>query len=65
MQASYWHLNAMTTAGLAHSIVGMVFRLQFGSFFSRCGFPKIMGTFWGVPIIRITIYWGPYWGSLF
>ncbi|CAE7183377.1 unnamed protein product [Symbiodinium pilosum] len=23
-KASYWHLNAMTTAGLAHSIVGMV-----------------------------------------
>ena len=32
-------------------------------------FPKIRGTFLGVPIIRITIYWGsilgsPYFGKL-
>ena len=28
------------------------------------GFPKIMGTFLGVPIIRIIVYWGLYWGPL-
>ena len=30
------------------------------------GFPKIRGTFLGVPIIRIiTDYWGLYWVPLF
>ena len=28
------------------------------------GFPKIRGTFWGVPIIRIILYWGLFWGPL-
>ena len=27
------------------------------------GFPKIRGTFLGVPIIRNIVYWGLYWGS--
>ena len=27
-----------------------------------CIFPKIRGTFLGVPIIRITVFWGLYWG---
>ena len=26
------------------------------------GFPKIRGTFLGVPIIRTIVFWGPYWG---
>ena len=26
------------------------------------GFPKIRGTIWGVPIIRIIVFWGLYWG---
>ena len=26
------------------------------------GFPRIMGTFLVVPIIRIMVYWGLYWG---
>ena len=26
------------------------------------GFPKIRGTCLGVPIIRIIVYWGLYWG---
>ena len=25
-------------------------------------FPKIRGAILGVPIIRIIVYWGPYWG---
>ena len=29
------------------------------------GFPKIRGTFLEVPIIRIGILWGLYWGPLF
>ena len=28
------------------------------------GFPKIRGTFWGVPIIRTIVFRGPYWGPL-
>ena len=28
------------------------------------GFPKIRGTIMGVPIIRIIVYWGLYWGAL-
>ena len=28
------------------------------------GFPKIRGTFLGVLIIRIIVYWGLYWGPL-
>ena len=28
------------------------------------GLPKIRGTFWGVPIIRTTVFRGPYWGPL-
>ena len=28
------------------------------------GFPKVRGTFFGVPIMRITIFWGLYWGPL-
>ena len=28
------------------------------------GFPKIMGTFLGVPITRIIVYLGPSWGPL-
>ena len=27
-------------------------------------FPEIKGTFLGVPIIRTTIFWGLYWGTL-
>ena len=27
--------------------------------------PKIRGTLLGVPIIRMIIFWGPYWGPLF
>ena len=27
-------------------------------------FPKIRGTFSGVPIVRIIVYWGLYWGPL-
>ena len=27
------------------------------------GFPKIMGTFLGVPIIRTTVFWGLDWGA--
>ena len=30
----------------------------------KWGFPKIMGTILGVPIIRIIVFWGLYWGSL-
>ena len=26
------------------------------------GFPKIRGTFLGVPIVRIIVFWGLYWG---
>ena len=29
------------------------------------GFPKIRGTFLGVPIIRTIVYWGLYWGTLY
>ena len=29
------------------------------------GFPKIWGTFLGVPIMRIVLNWGLYWGPLF
>ena len=28
------------------------------------GFPKSRGTLLGLPIIRITIFWGLYWGPL-
>ena len=28
------------------------------------GFPKIRGTFLGVPIIRTIVYWGLDWGTL-
>ena len=28
------------------------------------GCPKIRGTFLGVPIIRIIVFWGLYWGPL-
>ena len=28
------------------------------------GFPKIRGTFLGVPRIRTIVYWGLYWGPL-
>ena len=27
------------------------------------GFPKIRGTLLGVPIIRIIVHWGRYWGN--
>ena len=27
-------------------------------------FPKIRGTFLGVPIIRTIVYWGLFWGPL-
>ena len=27
------------------------------------GFPKIRGTFLGVPIISTIVFWGLYWGS--
>ena len=30
--------------------------------YSIWGFPKFRGTFLGVPIIRIIVYWGLYWG---
>ena len=28
------------------------------------GFPKIRGTFLGVPTIRTIVFWGLYWGPL-
>ena len=28
------------------------------------GSPKLGNPFWGVPIIRIIVYWGLYWGPL-
>ena len=28
------------------------------------GFPKIRGTFLGIPIIRIVVFWGLDWGPL-
>ena len=28
------------------------------------GFPKIRGTLLGVPIVRIIVHWGLYWGPL-
>ena len=31
----------------------------------KWGFPKIRGTFLGVPMIRIIVYWGLQWGPLF
>ena len=27
-------------------------------------FPKIRGTIWGVPILRIIVFWGLHWGPL-
>ena len=30
----------------------------------KWGFPKIRGTFLGVPIIRTIVYWDLYWGPL-
>ena len=32
---------------------------------AKRGFPKIMGTFLGVPIIRTTVFWGLFWGCLY
>ena len=29
----------------------------------KMGSPKIRSTFLGVPIIRITVFWGLYWGT--
>ena len=44
-------LKRETVAGLsAHSLIW--------------GFPKIRGTLLGVPIIRIIVFWGLYWGPL-
>ena len=31
----------------------------------KWGFPKIRGTFLGVPIIRTMVFWGLYWGSTY
>ena len=31
-------------------------------FIAHIGFPKIRGTLLGVPIIRIKVFWGLYWG---
>ena len=31
---------------------------------TEVGFPKIRGTLLGVPIIRILVFWGLYWGPL-
>ena len=31
----------------------------------KWGFPKVRGTILGVPIIKLRIFWGPYWGPLF
>ena len=33
-------------------------------YISIWGFPKIMGTLLGVPIIRVIVFWGLYWGPL-
>ena len=32
---------------------------------AKRGFPKIRGTFLGVPIIRTIVFWGLYWGPPF
>ena len=42
--------------------LGAVPRFQVG--YLR-GFPKIRGTFLGVPIMRTIVYWVLYWGPLF
>ena len=33
-----------------------------GQFCKHGGFPKLWVPFWGVPIVRIIVYWGLYWG---
>ena len=33
-------------------------------FFFMVGFPKTRGAFWGVPIIRVIICLGLYWGPI-
>ena len=40
----------------------MTWKLRLYRGLHELGFPKIRGTFFGVPIIRITIFWGLYWG---
>ena len=34
-----------------------------GAAISKWGFPKMRGTFLGVPTIRTRVFWGLYWGS--
>ena len=42
----------------------MKWKLGFYRGLEGLGFPKIRGTFLGVPIIRTIVFWGLYWGSL-
>ena len=37
---------------------------EVGPVWAIWGFPKIRGTILGVPIIRIIVFWGLYWGPL-
>ena len=37
-------------------------RIQRQRILSIWGFPKTRGTFFGVPILRILVFWGLYWG---
>ena len=40
---------------------GLAWPLRYNS--TIWGFPKIRGTILGVPIIRIIVFWGLYWGA--
>ena len=61
--------NENTGLGLGYAILTAIFNYtDFGVIMLFCvitwGFPKIRGTFLGVPIIRIVVFGGLCWGPL-
>ena len=51
----------MEASDLAHAEGGLALAVRIVTIW---GFPKIRGTFLGVPLIRIIVFWGLYWGPL-
>ena len=48
--------------GFEHQAIGFIIWRVYPK--NIWGFPKFRGTILGVPIIRIIVFWGLYWGPL-
>ena len=62
MMMVLWHSQAEAKPFKVTAAPGTAGAPEESSHNDKWGFPKSRGTFLGVPIIGIGVYWGLYWG---